>query len=450
MKNIICFCISILLFCFGGYGQVGAEEKENTSVVSALSVKGNQLVNEKGEAVQLKGISTHGIAWFPEYINEQCFKELKQQWGINVIRIAMYTAENGGYCTDGDKQHLKNLVKKGVEYATKCNMYVIIDWHILSDGNPNTYKEEAKEFFDEMSKTYGKQKNIIYEICNEPNGATSWEDIKQYAQEIITVIRKNDANNVILVGTPNWSQFVEQAAENPITNENNIMYTLHFYAATHKQDLRNSMKRAIEKGLPVFVSEFGICDASGNGTIDIEQANEWIKIMNTYHISYVAWNLSHKAETAAILKSDCKKSNGFISDDLSDSGKWLYKMLTNKDAIQSQNINYSIQNINRDINKNDLEVSANVVNHWQQNGKEYYQYDCTIKNNGHYPKNQWNIALQFDGNITLINAWNGNFNVIGNNISIYNMEYNANIKQGEYVKNVGFIVCADRQIAIKY
>ena len=125
-------------------------------------------------------------------------------------------------------------------------------------------------------------------------------------------------------------------------------------------------------------------------------------------------------------------------------------MLTNKDAIQSQNINYSIQNINRDINKNDLEVSANVVNHWQQNGKEYYQYDCTIKNNGHYPKNQWNITLQFDGNITLINAWNGNFNVIGNNISIYNMEYNANIKQGEYVKNVGFIVCADRQIAIKY
>ncbi|MCI9353747.1 MAG: cellulase family glycosylhydrolase [Firmicutes bacterium] len=448
MKNIICFCFSIMLFCFGGYEQVTAEVKENISICSTLSVKGNQLVNEKGETVQLKGISTHGIAWFPEYINEQCFKELKQQWGIDVIRIAMYTAENGGYCTDGNKEYLKNLVKNGIEYATKYNMYVIIDWHILSDGNPNTYKEEAKEFFDEMSKTYGKQNNIIYEICNEPNGTTSWEDIKQYAQEIISVIRKNDANNIVLVGTPNWSQFIEQAAENPITNENNIMYTLHFYAATHKQDLRDNMQKAIEKGLPVFVSEFGICDASGNGAINEEQANEWIKMMNTYHISYVIWNLSNKAETSAILKSDCKKNNGFTNDNLSESGKWFYKMLTNKKVIQSQNINNSIQNINR--NTNDLEISANVVQHWQQNGKEYYQYECTIKNNSTYAKNQWNITLQFDEAVTLVNAWNGNFNVIGNGISIYNMDYNANIQQGEYIKNIGFIVCSDRQIRIKY
>ena len=448
MKSIICFCFSVILFCFGGYEQVRAEVKENIAVCSALSVKGNQLVNDKDEIVQLKGISTHGIAWFPEYINEQCFKELKQQWGINVIRIAMYTAESGGYCTGGDKEYLKSLVKKGIEYATKCNMYVIIDWHILSDGNPNTYKEEAKTFFDEMSKVYGKQNNIIYEICNEPNGVTSWKDIKQYAEEIIDVIRKNDANNVILVGTPNWSQFVEQAAESPITNKSNIMYTLHFYAATHKQDLRNSMKNAIEKGLPIFVSEFGICDASGNGAIDTEQANEWIKMMNKYYISYVAWNLSHKSETSAILKSDCKKNNGFTNDDLSDSGKWLYKILTNKDTIQSQNINYSIQNINKD--KNNLDVSVNIVNHWQQNGKEYYQYDCRIKNNSQYFKNQWNITLQFDGNITLINSWNGKFNVVGNSISIYNMDYNANIKQGEYVENIGFIISANKQITIKY
>ncbi|NDO45554.1 cellulase family glycosylhydrolase [Clostridium sp. MD294] len=448
MKNIICFCLSIVLFSFGMYEQVKAETKENASTISALSVKGNQLVNEKGEIVQLKGISTHGIAWFPEYINEQCFKELKQQWGINVIRIAMYTAESGGYCTDGNKEYLKSLVKKGVEYATKYDMYVIIDWHILSDGNPNTYKKEAKEFFDEMSKTYGKQNNIIYEICNEPNSGTDWEDIKKYAQEIIDVIRKNDIDNIILIGTPNWSQFIEQAAESPILNENNIMYTLHFYAATHKQDLRNSMKKAIEKGAPIFVSEFGICDASGNGAIDVEQANEWINLMNKYHVSYVVWNLSHKAETSAILKSDCKKNSNITIDDLSDSGKWLYKMLTSKNTIQSQNINYSIQNI--DINKNNLEISTNVVNHWQQNGKQYYQYECTIKNNSPYTRNQWNITFQFDEAITLVNAWNGNFNVIKNKLFVYCMNYNANIKPREYVENIGFIICADKEIEMKY
>ena len=143
----------MILYCFTIYTPCYASEN-TASTISALSVKGNQLVDESGTPIQLKGISTHGIAWFPDYINEYCFKELKQKWGINVIRIAMYTAESGGYCTDGNKEYLKNLVKKGVEYATKCDMYVIIDWHILSDGNPNTYIEESKAFFDEMSKTY--------------------------------------------------------------------------------------------------------------------------------------------------------------------------------------------------------------------------------------------------------------------------------------------------------
>ncbi len=327
-KNIVLF-FTMILYCFTIYTPCYASEN-TASTISALSVKGNQLVDESGTPIQLKGISTHGIAWFPDYINEYCFKELKQKWGINVIRIAMYTAESGGYCTDGNKEYLKNLVKKGVEYATKCDMYVIIDWHILSDGNPNTYIEESKAFFDEMSKTYCNQKNVIYEICNEPNGGTSWNDIKQYAEQVIAVIRKNDPDNIILVGTPNWSQFVDQAAQDSIKGFDNIMYTLHFYAATHKQELRNTMKNALEQGLPIFVSEYGICDASGTGQIDTQQANEWIQFLNQYHISYVMWNISNKAESSAILKSDCNKKNGFTQNDVTDAGMWLYKMLVNK------------------------------------------------------------------------------------------------------------------------
>lgn len=188
----------------------------------------------------------------------------------------MYTAEYNGYCTGGDKEYLKGLIYNGVKYATENDMYVIIDWHILSDGNPNTYVEDAKEFFAQMALIYADNNNVIYEICNEPNGGTGWEDIKNYAGQVIPVIRQYDKDSVIIVGTPNWSQYVDQAAESPISGYENIMYSFHFYAGTHKEDMRQNVQNAIDSGLPVFVSEFGICDASGNGAIDVEQSKEWI------------------------------------------------------------------------------------------------------------------------------------------------------------------------------
>lgn len=308
---------------------------DNSSSPDALHVDGSRLTDSSGNPVQLRGISTHGLAWFPDYINEDCFRQLKNEWHINVIRLAMYTAEYGGYCTGGDQARLKELVKNGVEYATSSGMYVIIDWHILSDGNPNTYKEEAKSFFAEMAELYAGYDNVLYEICNEPNCGTSWIDIKSYAEEIIPVIRSYDREGIIIVGTPNWSQYVDQAAADPVTGYDNIMYSLHFYAATHTDSLRNTMISAIEAGLPVFVSEYGICDASGNGAIDEYQADQWISLMDEYNISYVAWNLSNKEETSAILSSKCSKTCGFTEDDLSPSGKWLYRMFSDTCSYRS-------------------------------------------------------------------------------------------------------------------
>lgn len=297
------------------------------SVCGKLSVKGTQLVDQHGEELQLRGISTHGVAWFPQYVNEELFGELHEDWGANVIRLAMYTAESGGYCTDGNKDELKELLRRGVEYATNQDMYVIVDWHILSDNNPNQYKAEALQFFDEMSKEFAGHNNVLYEICNEPNGGTSWGEIKSYASEIIPVIRANAPEAVILVGTPNWSQYVNEAAADPITDYENIMYTLHFYAATHTDSLRNTMAEAIDAGLPVFVSEYGICDASGSGGIDEAQANAWVEMMDRYQVSYVAWNLSNKEETSALIGSTVEKVSGFQEEDLSDSGRWLRQVL---------------------------------------------------------------------------------------------------------------------------
>jgi len=301
-----------------------AEDSEDG--IKKLHVSGAKLVDEDGNQVQLKGISTHGIAWFPDYINNSCFSEFKS-YGADIMRLAMYTAEYNGYCTGGDRNYLKNLIKNGVNYATENNMYVIIDWHILSDGNPNTYINEAKEFFKEMAQTYADYDNVFYEICNEPNGGTTWEQIKTYAYEVIKVIREYDDDGIIIVGTPNWSQYVKQAAASPIVGYDNIMYALHFYAATHTDYLRNEMESAINSGLPIFVTEYGICDASGAGGIDEYQAGEWVKMLDKYGVSYVAWNLSNKNETSAVFNSWCSKISGFEKSDFSAAGLWLLNIL---------------------------------------------------------------------------------------------------------------------------
>lgn len=290
-----------------------------------LSVDGVDLVDEGGSKFQLQGVSTHGLAWFPDYVNKDAFQTLRDDYNANVVRLAMYTYENGGYCSDGDKEKLKKLVDDGVAYATELGMYVIIDWHVLNDNNPNKFKDEAMKFFGEMSGKYGDYENVIYEICNEPCGGTSWADIKSYATDVIQEIRKNDDDAVILVGTPNWSQEVDKAAADRIAEDKNVMYTLHFYAATHKDDLRNKLIQAHKAGLPIFISEFSICDASGNGGIDYDSAKKWLSVINDYNLSYVGWSLCNKAETSALLKSSCTRTSGFTQEDLSDTGKWLFE-----------------------------------------------------------------------------------------------------------------------------
>lgn len=288
-----------------------------------LFVKGTNLVDSNGNNFQLRGVSTHSISAFPEYINKETFKEMRDVWGINVIRIAMYSNPNDGYTVK-----LHDKVKEAVQYASDLGLYVIIDWHILQDNNPNIYKSEAINFFKEMATEFKDNENILYEICNEPNGNVTWaKDIKPYAEDVISEIRKIDSNSIIIVGTPTWSQDVDIVADDKIEGYSNIMYTLHFYAATHKDSLRSKMKSALDKGLPIFVTEFGISDASGNGKIDEAEGDKWIDALNQYNISWVCWNLSNKNETSAILNSSCKKLTGYDESDFSGEGKWLLKKL---------------------------------------------------------------------------------------------------------------------------
>lgn len=284
----------------------------------SLKVRGKDILNQYNEKIQLKGISSHGLQWFDYLITDENIKTIKS-WGANTIRLAMYTKE-GGYI---DNPNIYDNLVKDIDLVIANDMYVIIDWHILSDNNPSIYKEQAKDFFTKISTKYKYIPNIIYEICNEPNGATSWNDIRAYADEIVPIIRKN-SNSIIIVGTPNFSQDVDNVIGNRVGYEN-IMYALHFYAGTHKDNLREKAKKALDDNVPIFVSEWGTSNADGNGGPDLNESDKWIDFINKYNLSYVNWSLADKDEKSALLLPN----NTVINDNsLSESGKYIKNILS--------------------------------------------------------------------------------------------------------------------------
>ena len=305
--------------------KTGKKEDDPYKTHGKLAVSGTDLVDAFGSKFQLKGVSTHGLTWFADFVNKDTYQYFKDSFGINLVRFAMYTdtGDSYGYCSGGNKSEIEELLEKGVDAATELGLYAIIDWHILSDNDPNMHIEDAKDFFDRISKKYASYGNVIYEIANEPNGGTTWDSIKDYAETIIPIIRKNAPDAIIIVGTPTWSQDVDAAAADPINDQTNLMYAVHFYAATHKDDLRNKVQSALDAGLPIIVSEFGLCDASGNGSIDYDQSDAWFDLINDKNLSYAAWNISNKAETSSLFDSSCTKTSGFTDDDLSDSGRYI-------------------------------------------------------------------------------------------------------------------------------
>ncbi len=438
-----------------------------------LHVEGTYLADKENKLVQLRGVSTHGLGWFPQYVNEAAIRQFNEEWGCNVFRLAMYTAEGGGYCTNGDakKKELKDLVHKGVQAAIEEDMYVIIDWHVLQDQDPNKYKDEAKKFFEEMAKTYKDDPHVIYEICNEPNGGTTWSMIKKYALEVIPVIRKYAPNAIIIVGTPTWSQDVDIAAKDPITEYENIMYALHFYAETHRDSLRNKCKTAVTKGLPIFVTEYGICDASGNGVINEKEANTWIAFLDSYGISHVMWNLANKNESSSMIAAGNPKVNGFTEKDLSTSGKWFVNMLqkagvgvgsalsgtteagqgdgtgdgggtTGGNSGGGQQPAISMEEVEKLLVPEE-DISYAVVNSWNTGkGGTGAQLSLVIENDTGKEISGWErkLTVAEGATIEVDQFWNCSVSVKNNVITITPADYNKNIAAGGSVRDIGIIV----------
>lgn len=299
-----------------------------------LSVCGNRLCSRDNQPVQLRGMSTHGLQWhgWGSCITTESLDALAYDWQADIVRISLYVQE-GGYETDPDG--FTAQVHKIIEEVTDRGMYALVDWHTLTPGDPMANLDHAITFFSDIAGRHHGKVNILYEIANEPNGV-SWERIREYAGKIIPVIRNHDSEAVILVGTRGWSSLgvsegsnAREIVENPVTIDSNIMYTFHFYAASHGQNYRNALIWAAKR-LPLFVTEFGTQQYTGDGPDDFGSSQAYLDILDDYQISWVYWNYSDNRRSGAVWKTGTCAAGTWKEANLKDSGRWVRDKIRNR------------------------------------------------------------------------------------------------------------------------
>ena len=277
-----------------------------------LKVVGTQLTDANNAPVVLNGVSFGWSCFHPRFYTAGAVSTLAKDWNCSVVRAALGVEPENGYLKDSAKS--MKLITTVVDAAIKEGIYVIIDWH-----SHNINLNEARAFFKTMATKYHSYPNIIYELYNEPDYET-WPEVKAYSIDLISTIREIDKHNIILVGSPRWDQDVHLPADDPITGFSNLMYTMHFYAGTHKQWLRDRTDSAIAKGLPIFISESAGMDATGDGKLDDEEWNKYINWMQEKKLSWITWSLSDKDESCSVLRKSASSDGNWTDKDLKESG----------------------------------------------------------------------------------------------------------------------------------
>lgn len=308
----------LLVFCF-----VGLFHLVNGQEGRLVAGEGN-VYFENGQPAQLRGISFSWSIWGgAKYYTPAVVDELVDAFKCNVIRVSMAIEPNEGYLRDPELQW--NRVIPVIDRALERGVYVIMDWH---DHHADKNVHSAVEFFDRFSAKYAHTPLMIYEIWNEPE-RIDWKTVKTYAETLIPVIRKNDPHNLIVVGSSSWDQDIDIVAKDPLTGFHNIAYSFHFYASEphHQESLRNRATTAIESGLPVFVTEWGVGEANGDGAFDLEKNKAWMDWMEKYRLSWANWNLTDKKETTALLNPGAPVNGKWKKKHLTPAGRYIKKHL---------------------------------------------------------------------------------------------------------------------------
>jgi endoglucanase len=281
-----------------------------------LKAQGNRIVGEHGRPVSLAGNSLFWSQWMPQFYNADVVRWLKQDFRAQIVRAAVGVYSDG-YLQDPERETAR--ADAVIDAAIAEGLYVIIDWH---DHHADQNERLATEFFQRMARKYGRHPNVIYEIFNEPMKVSWREVVKPYSERVIAAIRAIDPDNLILVGSPTWSQDVDVAAADPVQDAN-VAYTLHFYAGTHRQGLRDKAERALGMGVALFVSEWGTCDANGDGAVDTESTQEWLEFMRKHQLSHLNWSIADKVEAASVLRPGASARGGWSDADLTESGRFV-------------------------------------------------------------------------------------------------------------------------------
>ena len=384
MKNLILFLL-ISIFSLPVFSQTPVQKN------GALSVDGNRIVNKDGNPVSFSGGSLFwsNNGWGGEkYYHSSTVGWLASDWNATIVRAAMGADADGGYISQpANKQKVKTVVDAAIDQG----IYVIIDWH---SHHAEDYETEAIEFFEEMATLYGSSENVIYEIYNEPLQVSWTNVIKPYAENVIAAIRAIDEDNLIIVGTPTWSQDVDVASNNPITSSTNIAYTLHFYAGTHGQNLRNKAITAMNNGIALMVTEWGTVNANGDGAVATTEVNNWVTFMCENNLTNLNWAINDKEEGASALKPGTSPQGLWTNDKLTASGLVVKDIVKNWDAnCTTTNINLPLEegithfevypNPSSDLLTIDLKVTKEerlVVKMVDASGKKFFEEEIKLVN----------------------------------------------------------------------
>ncbi|MFR9721832.1 glycoside hydrolase family 5 protein [Streptomyces sp. MS19] len=290
-----------------------------------VAVCGTSLCDENGAPVQLRGMSTHGTQWYGQCVTDESLDVLAYDWGADVLRVSTYVQEDG---YETDPQYFTDLASRVIEEATERGLYVVVDWHMLDPGDPNANTALAQRFFRDITARFGDQDNILYEIANEPNGV-SWQAIRNYAHTLIPVVRQGDPDAVVIVGTRAWSSLgvsdgadESEVVDAPV-NAENIMYTFHFYAASHQDWYLDTLARAAEE-LPIFVTEFGTQEYTGDGPDDFAMSQRYLDLMARENISWTNWNYSDDFRSGAVFEpGTCDSGSWADPGSLKAAGEWI-------------------------------------------------------------------------------------------------------------------------------
>lgn len=290
-----------------------------------LAVSGHRIVDGRGCAVSLAGVSLFwsNSGWGGDaFYNAGAIRWVRDDWGAQVIRAAMGVEGDGGYLADrGNEAKVEGVVRAAVQ----AGVYVIIDWH---SHHAEDHQAEAVAFFARMAKKFGHLPNVIYEVYNEPLGGVSWSStVKPYAERVIDAIREMDPDNLIIVGSPTWSQDVDVAAADPIVGRANVAYSLHFYAETHRESLRAKALAALQNGAPLFVTEWGTVNAWARGSVAESSVAEWMEFLAEHKISHCNWSLNDRNEAASALRAGADPRGGWTSAALTASGKLVKRII---------------------------------------------------------------------------------------------------------------------------